>query len=65
LQRDFGLPVSSATAYRIWHQHGLVPRRRRKYQRQQDRAAVKATGALFQQISTDTKDLDDIPHYWP
>ncbi len=28
-------------------------------------AALKATWALFQQISADTKDLDDIPHYWP
>src|SRR6266852_6198405 len=33
--------------------------------RQQDLAAVKATGRLFQQISADTKDLDDIPHFWP
>jgi hypothetical protein len=28
-------------------------------------AAVKATWRLFQQISADTKDLDDIPRYWP
>jgi len=64
LRRDFQLPVSPMTAYRIWHQHGLLPPRRRKYQKKQDLAAVKATGALFQQISSDTKDLDDIPHYW-
>jgi len=65
LRREFGLPVSPATAYRIWHAQGLVRRRRRKYQRKQDLAVVKATWALFQQISADTKDLDDIPHYWP
>jgi transposase len=64
LRRDFQLPVSPATGYRIWRAHGLVARRRRKYQRKQDLAAVKATWALFQQISTHTKDLDDIPHYW-
>ena len=64
LRRDFQLPVSPMTAYRLWHTHGLVARRRRKYQRKQDLAALKATWALFQQISTDTKDLDDIPHYW-
>ncbi len=40
-------------------------RRRRKYQRKQDLAAFKATFRLFQQISADTKDLDDIPRYWP
>jgi len=39
--------------------------RRRKYQRKQDLAALKATWRLGQQISADTKDLDDIPHYWP
>jgi hypothetical protein len=41
------------------------PPRRRKYQRKQDLAALKATWRLGQQISADTKDLDDIPHYWP
>ena len=40
-------------------------KRRRKDQRKQDLAPSKAQWALFQQISADTKDLDDIPHYWP
>jgi len=65
LRREFDLPVSPAAAQRIWHLHGLLTRRRRKYQRKQDLAAIKATWRLFQQISADTKDLDDIPHYWP
>ena len=65
LRREFDLPASPGAAYRIWRQHGLVPKRRRKYQKKQDLAAVKATWRLFQQISADTKDLDDIPHYWP
>jgi transposase len=65
LRREFDLPVSPAAAQRIWHLHGLIARRRRKYQRKQDLAAVKATWRLFQQISADTKDLADIPHYWP
>ena len=43
----------------------MLKKRRRKYQRKQDLAAIKATWALFQQISADTKDLDDLPHYWP
>src|SRR5207245_7302230 len=49
---------------RIWREHGLMEKRRRKYQRKQDLAHIKASWALFQQISADTKDLDDIPHYW-
>ncbi len=65
LRGEFDLPASPGAAYRIWRAHGLVPKRRRKYQKKQDLAAVKATWRLFQQISADTKDLDDIPHYWP
>ncbi len=65
LRREFDLPVSHMAIQRIWRQHGLLKKRRRKYQRKQDLAQIKAQGALFQQISADTKDLDDIPHYWP
>src|ERR1019366_5381402 len=36
-----------------------------KYQRKQDLASVKTTWRLFQQISADTKDLSDIPQFWP
>src|ERR1700731_1185656 len=49
---------------RIWREHGLLKKRRRKYQRKQDLAHIKACWALFQQISAVTKDLDDIPRYW-
>ncbi len=65
LIREFDLPVSHRALERIWRAHGLMKKRRRKYQRKQDLAAIKAQWALFQQISADTKDLDDIPHYWP
>ncbi len=51
--------------HRIWREHGLIRKRRKKYQRKQDLAAVKATWRLFQQISADTKDLCDIPQFWP
>lgn len=50
---------------RIWHAHGLLHRRRKKYQRKQDLAALKATWRPFQQISANTKDLDDLPRYRP
>src|SRR5712692_6512620 len=65
LIREFDLPLSHRALERIWRCHGLMKKRRRKYQRKQDLAALKATWRLFQQISADTKDLDDIPHYWP
>ena len=65
LIHEFDLPLSHGALERIWHAHDLIHRRRKKYQRKQDLAAVKATWRLFQQISADTKDLNDIPHYWP
>jgi len=65
LKREFDLPVSHMAMQRIWREQGLLKPRRKKYQRKQDLAHIKAQWALFQQISADTKDLDDIPHYWP
>lgn len=65
LIREFDLPISQRALERIWREHGLLKKRRRRYQRKQDLAAIKARWSLFQQISADTKDLDDIPHYWP
>jgi transposase len=65
LIREFDLPLSHGAVERIWRQHGLLHKRRRKYQRKQDLAHIKATWRVFQQISADTKDLNDIPHYWP
>lgn len=65
LKREFDLPVGHSAIERIWREHGLMKKRRRKYQRKQDLAHIKARWALFQQISADTKDLDDIPRYWP
>jgi transposase len=64
LIREFDLPIGHGALERIWHEQGLLPKRRRKYQRKQDLAHIKACWALFQQISADTKDLDDIPRYW-
>jgi len=65
LIREFDLSAGHCAVERIWREQGLMQKRRRKYQRKQDLAAVKARWRLFQQISADTKDLDDIPHYWP
>ena len=65
LIREFDLSLSHGALERIWRAKGLIHRRRRKYQKKQDLAARKATWRLFQQISADTKDLDDLPAYWP
>ena len=65
LKREFQLIPSHKAIQRIWRAQGLIPQRRRKYQKKQDLAAVKATWRLFQQISADTKDLCDISRYWP
>jgi transposase len=65
LRREGDLPLSAMAIQRIWHEHGLVKPRRRKDQRKQDLAALKATWRLGQQISADPKDLDDIPPYGP
>ena len=64
LIREFDLRIGHNALDRIWREHGLLKKRRRKYQRKQDLAHIKARWALFQQISADTKDLDDIPRYW-
>lgn len=64
-KREGDLPLRHMAIQRLWRQHGLIHRRRRKDQRQQDRAAFKASFRLFQQISADRKDLDDIPRSWP
>jgi transposase len=65
LKREWDLPLGHGAIERILREHGLIRPRRRKYQKKQDLAELKATWALFQQISADTKDLDDLPHYWP
>ena len=65
LIREFDLPLSHGALERIWPAHGLLGKRHRKYQRKQDLAHIKASWRVFQQISADTKDLNDIPHYWP
>jgi transposase len=65
LKRERDQPLSHMAIQRILRHHGLLQPRRRRYQRKQDLAALKETWALFQQISADTKDLGEIPHYWP
>jgi transposase len=65
LKREHHLPCSHEAIRRILNEHGLIKKRRKKHKRKKDLAAIKAKWPLFGQISVDTKDLKDVPHYWP
>ena len=65
LKREHNLSCSHEAIRRILHEHGLIKKRRRKHKRKKDLSKIKAKWPLFGQITVDTKDLKDIPHYWP
>jgi hypothetical protein len=50
---------------RILKEHGLAARRPKKHKRKASLREVKKHWKLFGQFSVDTKELKDIPHYWP
>ena len=50
---------------RILKEHGLAAKRPKKHRRKASLREVKKHWKLFGQFSVDTKDLKDIPHYWP
>ena len=60
------IPLSAKTIRKIWRQEGIRGRKRRaKHVTKQNLREVKRQWALFQQIDEDSKDLIDIPEYWP
>ncbi len=60
------ISISAKTIRKIWRQEGVSSRRRRrKHVTKQNLREVKKQWKLFQQINEDTKDLMDIPEYWP
>jgi transposase len=65
LRQLYALTVSEKSIRAIWHQEGLVRTKRRKHRTKQNLRAVKAAWPLFAQTDLDTKDLDDIPEFWP
>lgn len=65
LQHEFALPVSHNAIARIIRQHGLTRPRKKKPATKKHLRHVKRRWPLFGQLSTDTKYLQDIPHYWP
>src|SRR5215510_4064271 len=65
LQQEFQLPVSHNAIARIIRRHGLTRPRKKKPATKKQLRQVKRHWKLFGQLSTDTKYLQDIPHYWP
>jgi hypothetical protein len=60
------LSTSSKTIRKIWRENGVSSRRRRKkHITKQNLREIKKQFALFERACEDTKDLDDIPEYWP
>ncbi len=65
LQHEFALPCSHNAIARVLRQRQLVRPRKKKPATKQQLRSVKRHWKLFGQLSTDTKYLQDIPHYWP
>ena len=60
------LPVSAKTIRKIWRKNGVSSRaRRKKHVTKQNLREIKKQFALFERSCEDTKDLFDIPEYWP
>jgi len=65
LKYEYDLPWSEKAMRRIFKEHRLTRRyRRKKHQTKRYLRQVKKKWRLFQQIEADTKDLCDIPEYW-
>ena len=60
------LPTSAKTIRKIWRKNGVSSRcRRKKHVTKQNLREIKKRFALFERSCEDTKDLNDIPEYWP
>ena len=66
LKYEFDLPYSLKAIHRVCREAGvLCKRRRRKHATKNYLRKVKKHWRFCQQIDIDTKDLCDIPEYWP
>jgi hypothetical protein len=60
------LSTSPKTIRKIWRENGVSSRKRRKkHVTKQNLREIKKQFALFERSCEDTKDLDDIPEYYP
>jgi hypothetical protein len=65
LKRELAFPCSHTAIGRILKEHGLTFKRKKKHKTKKDLREVKRQWKLLGQLSVDTKELKDIPHYWP
>lgn len=65
MRREYNLSCSAKAINRVLRDHGLIQKRRRKHKTKRCLRAIKALWPAFRQICVDTKELGDIPEYWP
>ena len=65
LKYEHNLACSHTAIGRILKDFDLIRKRIKKHKRKKDLREMKKKWPLFGQITADTKDLKDIPHYWP
>jgi transposase len=65
LVEDFALPCSPKTVHRVLRAHGLIAKRRKRWQKRQDLRERKKQMRPFEKVQVDVKDLSDIDRYWP
>jgi transposase len=65
IRDEFGMQCSEGALKRIFRQHGLIKRRKKKTTTKKDLREIKKQWPLFGQLSVDTKYLTDLPLYWP
>ncbi|MBI5124440.1 MAG: transposase, partial [Candidatus Omnitrophica bacterium] len=57
---------SNGACYRVWHENpDCMKPKRKKWQKQKDLRELKKRMLAFEKSQVDTKDLNDILHYWP
>lgn len=65
LKKDFNIPCSTWAINRILNQHGLLKRRRKKHETKKKLWGMKKKMKAFEKVQIDTKELRDIPEYYP
>ncbi|MFC1512460.1 helix-turn-helix domain-containing protein [bacterium] len=59
------ISVSAETMRRLWRKHGINNRRRRKHETKRNLREVKKELRFMGMVCEDTKELKDIPEYYP
>ena len=64
LIQEFDLPVSHNVANRIFREHNLLRKRRKKHHKKNDLRHIKAAYQPFTRFQMDVKHLNDLPNYF-